>query len=91
MATTEKNDALTEQTTEETTKNTAPKKEKMVTIFLPKTRPNEDDERVWVNNRSWQIQRGVEVKVPECVAEVLRHKQKNLDRIMAFKEANSNK
>lgn len=65
-------------------------KEKMVTIHLPKTRANEDDERVWVNNRSWQIQRGVDVEVPECVAEVLRHRQETLDRIMLFKEANAN-
>jgi hypothetical protein len=76
MATTEKKETI--------------QKEKMVTIHLPKTRANEDDERVWVNNRSWQIQRGVDVEVPECVAEVLRHKQEALDRIMLFKEANAN-
>jgi hypothetical protein len=79
MATTEKKE----------TKETI-QKEKMVTINLPKTRANEDDERVWVNNRSWQIRRGVDVEVPECVAEVLRHKQEALDRIMLFKEANTN-
>ena len=67
----------------------AVQKEKMVIIRLPKTRANEDDERVWVNNRSWQIQRGVEVEVPECVAEVLRHKEEALERIMQFKEANA--
>lgn len=76
MATTEKKETI--------------QKEKMVTIHLSKTRANEDDERVWVNNRSWQIQRGVDVEVPECVAEVLRHKQEALDRIMLFKEANAN-
>ena len=73
-------------------KDTAVKqtKEKMVTIFLPKTKPDEDDERVWVNNRSWQIKRGVQVEVPECVAEVIRHKEEALQRIMLFKEANTN-
>lgn len=72
-------------------KDTAVKqaKEKMVTIFLPQTKPNEDDERVWVNNRSWQIKRGVQVEVPECVAEVIRHKEESLQRIMQFKEANA--
>lgn len=73
-------------------KDTAVKqtKEKMVTIFLAKTKPDEDDERVWVNNRSWQIKRGVNVEVPECVAEVIRHKEEALQRIMLFKEANTN-
>ena len=80
MATTEKDTATKE----------AVKKEKMVKIRLPKTKADEDDERVWVNNRSWQIKRGVEVEVPECVAEVLRHKEETLERIMLFKEANTN-
>ena len=65
-------------------------KEKMVKIRLPKTKADEDDERVWVNHRSWQIKRGVEVEVPECVAEVLRHKEEALESIMRFKEANTN-
>ena len=81
MATNEKKDTATNETFV---------KEKMVTIFLPKTKPDEDDERVWVNNRSWQIKRGVTVEVPECVAEVIRHKEEALVRIMQFKEANTN-
>ena len=64
-------------------------KEKMVKIRLPKTRADEPDERVWVNHRSWQIQRGVEVEVPECVAEVLRNKELALEHIMQFKEVNA--
>ena len=68
----------------------AVKKEKMVKIRLPKTRADEDDERVWVNHRSWQIKRGVEVEVPECVAEVLRNREIALEHIMLFKEANTN-
>lgn len=81
MATTEKKDATTKETVV---------KEKMVKIRLPKTKADEDDERVWVNNRSWQIKRGVEVEVPECVAEVIRNKEKALEDIMLFKEANTN-
>ena len=65
-------------------------KEKTVKIRLPKTKPDEDDERVWVNHRSWQIKRGVEVEVPECVAEVLRNREKALEDIMQFKEAKAN-
>ena len=42
---------------------------------------------VWVNNRSWLIKRGVEVEVPECVAEVLRHQEEMLEEIMLFEEA----
>lgn len=81
MATTEKKDTATKATVQT---------EKMVKIRLPKTRADEDDERVWVNHRSWQIKRGVEVEVPECVAEVLRNKEKALEDIMLFKEANTN-
>ena len=81
MATTEKKDSVTKETVQ---------KEKMVKIRLPKTKADEDDERVWVNHRSWQIKRGVEVEVPECVAEVLRHKEEALESIMRFKEANTN-
>lgn len=81
MATTEKKDSVTKETVQ---------KEKMVKIRLPKTKADEDDERVWVNHRSWQIKRGVEVEVPECVAEVLRNKEKALEDIMLFKEAKTN-
>ena len=78
---TEKKDTVTKETVQ---------KEKMVKIRLPKTKADEDDERVWVNHRSWQIKRGVEVEVPECVAEVLRNKERALEHIMLFKEANTN-
>lgn len=81
MATTENKDTATKE---------AVKKEKMVKIRLPKTRADEDDERVFVNHRSWQIKRGVEVEVPECVAEVLRNRELALEHIMLFKEANTN-
>ena len=81
MATTEKKDSVSKETV---------KKEKMVKIRLPKTRMNEPDERVWVNHRSWQIHRGVEVEVPECVAEVLRNRELALEHYMMFKEENTN-
>ena len=46
-------------------------KEKLVKVRIPKTKENQDDVFVSVNNRTWLIQRGKEVEVPECVAEVL--------------------
>ena len=49
-------------------------KEQMVTIFLPRGRKNEENfVIVSVNGRSWKIMRGVEVSVPEYVAEVLEN------------------
>ena len=49
-------------------------KEKMVKILLPRGRKNEEHfVIVSVNGRSWKIMRGVEVSVPEYVAEVLEN------------------
>lgn len=61
-------------------------KEKTVKIRIPKTKEQQDDVFVSVNNRTWLIQRGVEVEVPECVAEVLVHQQEMLENAMAFEE-----
>jgi hypothetical protein len=59
-------------------------KEKTVKIRLPKTKDLTDDVRVWINTRSWTIKRGVEVEVPECVAECLRHKEEMEEYAMNF-------
>ena len=56
-------------------KKTEAPKEKMVKIRIPKLKANQEDVPVWVNERSWLIKRGVEVEVPECVAEVIRHSE----------------
>ena len=49
-------------------------KEKMVTVMLPRGRKQEENfVIVSVNGRSWKIMRGVEVSVPEYVAEVLEN------------------
>ena len=61
--------------------------EKMVKIRIPRTKPKQEDVAVWVNERSWLIKRGVEVEVPECVAEVLRHQEEMMETIMEFEEA----
>ena len=69
------------------TKKTEETKEKMVKIKIHRTRADQEDVPVWVNNRSWLIKRGVEVEVPECVAEVLQHQEEMLEKIMLFESA----
>ena len=66
-------------------------KEKTVKIKLPLTRTEKNDVFVGVNGRTWLIKRGEEVEVPECVAEVLRHKEEMLEQAMAFEEAAAQK
>lgn len=69
-----------------TTKAPEGAKEKTVKIRLPLTRTEKDDVFVGVNGRTWLIKRGVDVEVPECVAEVLQHKEKMLEVAMAYEE-----
>lgn len=61
-------------------------KEKKVKIRLPLTRTEKNDVLVGVNGKTWLIKRGEEVEVPECVAEVLQHKEEMLTEAMAFEE-----
>lgn len=68
---------------EEAPKETGPR---MVKIKLPKTKELKEDVFVAVNFRTYQIQRGVEVEVPDFVAEVLENQQKMLEEIMLFEE-----
>lgn len=64
-------DEMTVPMENETTKNSG-KKEKTVKVTLPIITENDMVQYVAVNGRSFQIRRGEEVEVPECVAEVLR-------------------
>ena len=59
-------------------------KSKTVTVRIPRVNPRQEDVFVSVNLRTWLIKRGVEVEVPECVAEVLRHQEEMLEEIMLF-------
>ena len=61
--------------------------EKTVKIRLPRTRADQEDVFVSVNNRTWLIKRGVQVEVPGCVAEVLQHQEAMLEKIMLFEAA----
>lgn len=63
--------------------------EKLVKIRIPRTSPKQGDIPVWVNERSWLIKRGVEVEVPECVAEVIMHSEEMRETIMLFQEAHA--
>ena len=68
-------------------KKTETPKEKMVKIRIPRTRTDEEDVFVSVNMRTWLIKRGVEVEVPECVAEVIRHQEEMMEATMLFDDA----
>lgn len=60
------------------------KKEPTLRIRLPKTRELKDDVFVSVNQRTWLIQRGVEVELPLCAAEVLRNSEAMAEEALRF-------
>ena len=64
---------------------------KMVKVRIPRTKKDEEDVFVSVNLRTYIIKRGVEVEVPDFVAEVLRHQEEMLEEIMLFDDAVQNK
>lgn len=63
-------------------------KQKMVKVRIPRTKADQEDVFVSVNLRTYIIKRGVEVEVPDFVAEVLRHQEEMLEEIMLFEQAN---
>lgn len=79
--------------TNETVASVEVAEEEFVTIKLPKDRNSNgsDSEYVSVNDRTWQIKRGVEVKVPACVAEVLANREKQLDAAYDYRASVENK
>ena len=66
------------------TENTA----KKVKIRIPRTKADQEDVFVSVKEETFIVKRGVEVEVPDYVAEVLRHQEEALEDIMLFQEAN---
>lgn len=64
-------------------------KEKLVKFRIPKTKENQDDVFVSVNDRTWLIKRGIEVEMPECVYEVLMHQQEMEEVALEYSEAAS--
>lgn len=73
----------------ESQKNEAPKAKarKMVKVRIPRASKDQEDVFVSVNMNTYLIKRGVEVEVPEEVAEVLRHREEALETIMQFEDA----
>lgn len=60
--------------------------EKKIKIRLPLTKDQSEDVFVSINARTWLIKRGVEVEVPECVAEILRNQEEQLLKNMAYED-----
>lgn len=69
------------------TKANETEKEKLVKIRIPRERDRQDDVFVCVNGRTWLIKRGVEVEVPECVAEVIRNAEDVAEKAYAFMDS----
>ena len=64
-------------------------KVKMVKVKIPRVKKDQEDVFVSVNMKTFLIKRGVEVEVPDYVAEVLQHQEEMLERIMEFEEKNA--
>lgn len=61
--------------------------ERIVSVRLPLTRELQDDVFVRVNQRTWQIKRGVTVQVPACVAEVLENSERAMLEAIEYQNA----
>ena len=64
---------------------------KKVKIKIPRTKADQEDVFVSVNMETYLIKRGVEVEVPDYVAEVLQHQEEMLETIMLFNEEKASK
>ena len=69
------------------TNENAVKTAKKVKIRIPRTKADQEDKLVSVNMETFLIKRGVEVEVPDYVAEQLQHEENVLEEIMLFREA----
>lgn len=65
-------------------------KKKMVKIKIPRTKADQEDVFVSVNMETFIVKRGVEVEVPDYVAEVIQHQEEMLEKIMLFNEERGN-
>ena len=62
-------------------------KPKTVTVRIPRISPKQEDVFVSVTNYTCIVKRGVDVEVPDFVAEVLRHQEEMMETIALFEEA----
>jgi hypothetical protein len=83
MATKKTEEVKEEAKTEEVK---AEKKEKTVTVHLPRERGNNAPQFVGTSTGVYMVQRGVDVEVPEAVANVLMLREKALDDMYAYEE-----
>lgn len=60
---------------------------KKVKIRIPRSKDDNSDVYVSVNDHTWLIKRGVEVEVPECVAEVLQHQDEMIEEAYLYSES----
>ena len=65
-------------------------KKKMVKIKIPRVNAKQEDVFVSVNMETFIVKRGVEVEVPDYVAEVLQHQEEMVEKIMLFNEERGN-
>lgn len=65
--------------------------EKLVKIKIPKSRDEEGDVFVSVNDRTWLIKRGASVEVPECVLEVLEAREERIDAAISYEQEQQNR
>ena len=70
-----------------TTTTTTEKATKMVKIKIPRTRKDQEDVFVSVNQYTCLVKRGVDVEVPDFVAEVLQHQEQMMETIALFEAA----
>ena len=90
--TVENENAAAPGTTPDTVTDTAPataSDPRMVKVRIPRTKKDQEDVFVSVNLNTYLIKRGVEVEVPDFVAEVLRHQEEMLEQIMEFENDNA--
>lgn len=71
-----KDEAVTEIKAADTNTNSEAYLRELVPVRISKDSRNKGDVLVTVNGKKFQIQRGVEVKVPRYVAQVLDNKQR---------------
>ena len=65
--------------------------EKMKTVLIPRGRKNEENfVLVSVNGRNFKIMKGVEVQVPDYVAEVLENAQMRADTARRYVDRMAN-
>ncbi len=74
-----------------TTENKDAKAIKMVKTRLPRLRKGQADETVGINGKMYKIKRGVEVEVPENVAQVLEQSERQREKAYAFIEDAANR